>query len=344
MTDSIGPLKVSTAESGPIDGDRVGEELRHGLRAGDEAGERDQDDQRREQRQDRVVRERGGPVVELVLLELGQRALERRDPAVLRKIGGGCGCLRHGIGVTGGPGKRNRCGSRDDSHPARRMPSTPEGGWTRKKSRIHSVSPAMESRVPARMFREGSPHMTRRTAVAALATVAAFGVAAAPAAAAKKNEIRIVGGTKFKAGKYVKDDVRFKPRPVSVKSGATVKVVNKGLGARAAHDLLRREEVRCPRASSSRAARSSRRSSPRMRPIRRPRTSASSRSTTASASRTTRPACSRSTRSATRRPRATRSSSRPAQGTSFKVTAKKGSTLPYYCAIHPWMQGKIKVK
>ena len=28
---------------------------------------------------------------------------------------------------------------------------------------------------------------------------------------------------------------------------------------------------------------------------------------------------------------------------SFKVTAKKGSSLYYYCAIHPWMQGKLKV-
>jgi plastocyanin len=28
---------------------------------------------------------------------------------------------------------------------------------------------------------------------------------------------------------------------------------------------------------------------------------------------------------------------------SFKVTAKKGSTLPFFCAIHPWMQGKLKV-
>jgi plastocyanin len=28
----------------------------------------------------------------------------------------------------------------------------------------------------------------------------------------------------------------------------------------------------------------------------------------------------------------------------FKVTAKKGATLPYYCAVHPWMQGKISVK
>ena len=71
--------------------------------------------------------------------------------------------------------------------------------------------------------------MTRRIPVAAIAAVAALGVAAAPAAAAKKNEIRIVGGTKFKAGKYVKDDVRFKPMNVTVKSGATVNVVNKGL-------------------------------------------------------------------------------------------------------------------
>ena len=27
-----------------------------------------------------------------------------------------------------------------------------------------------------------------------------------------------------------------------------------------------------------------------------------------------------------------------------KVSAKKGTTLYYLCAIHPWMQGKIKVK
>ena len=27
----------------------------------------------------------------------------------------------------------------------------------------------------------------------------------------------------------------------------------------------------------------------------------------------------------------------------FKVTAEKGSKLPYYCAVHPWMQGKITV-
>ena len=29
---------------------------------------------------------------------------------------------------------------------------------------------------------------------------------------------------------------------------------------------------------------------------------------------------------------------------SFKVTAKAGSKLFYFCAVHPWMQGKITVK
>ena len=28
---------------------------------------------------------------------------------------------------------------------------------------------------------------------------------------------------------------------------------------------------------------------------------------------------------------------------SFKVTAKKGSRLYFFCAIHPWMQGKLTV-
>ena len=32
------------------------------------------------------------------------------------------------------------------------------------------------------------------------------------------------------------------------------------------------------------------------------------------------------------------------KSTKFVVTAESGSTLPYFCAIHPWMVGKIKVK
>ena len=36
---------------------------------------------------------------------------------------------------------------------------------------------------------------------------------------------------------------------------------------------------------------------------------------------------------------------RPGEKTiTFKVTAEKGTKLSYFCAVHPWMQGKIKVK
>ena len=35
----------------------------------------------------------------------------------------------------------------------------------------------------------------------------------------------------------------------------------------------------------------------------------------------------------------------PAKGkVTFKVTAKKGTTLSFVCAVHPWMLGQIKVK
>ena len=34
----------------------------------------------------------------------------------------------------------------------------------------------------------------------------------------------------------------------------------------------------------------------------------------------------------------------PGSTAKVKITAKKGTTLSYLCAVHPWMQGKIKVK
>ena len=33
----------------------------------------------------------------------------------------------------------------------------------------------------------------------------------------------------------------------------------------------------------------------------------------------------------------------PGESVSAQVTAPAGSTLPYLCAIHPWMQGEIEV-
>jgi plastocyanin len=34
----------------------------------------------------------------------------------------------------------------------------------------------------------------------------------------------------------------------------------------------------------------------------------------------------------------------PKQSVQLKITAKAGTTLTYFCAVHPWMNGKIEVK
>ena len=71
--------------------------------------------------------------------------------------------------------------------------------------------------------------MTRRKTVALVATaalgVSALGVGAA--SAASKNRIDVVGGTSIKPGQSVTDDQHFTPQDLEVKSGATVKLVNK---------------------------------------------------------------------------------------------------------------------
>jgi hypothetical protein len=66
-------------------------------------------------------------------------------------------------------------------------------------------------------------------AVAASAALGLFAVGSVGTAVAKpkKNQIRIVGGFQIKIGKFVKDDQRFQSPKGKVKSGATVKVVNK---------------------------------------------------------------------------------------------------------------------
>ena len=68
--------------------------------------------------------------------------------------------------------------------------------------------------------------MNRRFAVA-IAVTAALGLGLAPAAGAAKNDIRIVGGVVVKPGKFVKDNQRFAPVNKTVKSGSTVRLVNR---------------------------------------------------------------------------------------------------------------------
>ena len=189
--------------------------------------------------------------------------------------------------------------------------------------------------------RKGHPLIKRRLAVAAAAT-ATLGLALAPvASAAKKNEIRIVGGTKFKAGLYFKDDVRFKPRATVVKSGATVNVVNKSTDKDAPHTISFVEKKFLPKSFEA----------PALGPLGAahafneqtgdvgffqvndgvgvPNDQAGVLEVNSLG---------------TDQVAGDSQFIAPGQGTSFKVTAEKGSRLFYFCAVHPWMQGKITVK
>jgi plastocyanin len=181
-----------------------------------------------------------------------------------------------------------------------------------------------------------------KIAVAATAAIgmAAGGVASA-GAAAKKNEIRIEGGTEFKAGKYVKDAVHFAPANIAVKSGATVTVKNRGTDP-APHTISFVKKKYLPK-SFDVAVNDKLLEAHQVDPT----------------NEEAPPGVLIVDNGAAVPPGGTLQADTgftpdvagdsafiaPDQKTfSFKVTAKKGSKLYYFCAIHPWMQGKITVE
>ena len=186
--------------------------------------------------------------------------------------------------------------------------------------------------------------LQRRLAVGVAATaalgLAATGVATTAGAAIPKNEIRIVGGEDFKAGKYVKVDMRFKPLNRAVKSGATVTLRNRGeipephtitfvkkrfmptsFDVAVEEKLLEAHQVdQTPDAPPGVLVVDNGAAVP---PGGTLQADTGFTPTTAGDS----------------------AFIAPDQKTfKFEVTADAGSTLFYYCAIHAWMQGKIKVK
>lgn len=180
--------------------------------------------------------------------------------------------------------------------------------------------------------------MTRRSTVAALVAVAALGVAAAPAAA-KKNEIVIKGDFKWRAGKGVVDTQRFTPLKVAVKSGATVTVRNKSK-APDPHTITFIENSLMPDGFESpivgatfAAHQPGGEEAPPIIKLDDGVAAADQAAPLAVNTLGTLEAAGDSEFMA------------PGQkSTKFVVTADKGSTLPYFCAIHPWMIGKINVK
>lgn len=183
--------------------------------------------------------------------------------------------------------------------------------------------------------------MHRRLAVATAATVA-LGLAALPPAvgAVKKNEIRIVGGIVVKPGKFVKDDQRFKAATTTVKSGATVRLVNKAK-TEDPHTITFVEKKFLPEMFESGLEEQllaahqvdpNNQEAPPGAPVVDNGVAVPEGGTLEVDTMFNKTVNGDSAFIA------------PGQKSlSFKVTADKGSKLFYFCAIHPWMQGKLKV-
>jgi plastocyanin len=185
--------------------------------------------------------------------------------------------------------------------------------------------------------------MNRRLKVALTAT-AALGLAAigfVPAAdAAPKKKITIKGGPFYKPGVSIGDNVRFN-RTTVVKSGGTVKIVNKSGEEVGPHTVSLLKNSALPKTLAQAeecfefkgacgplvAAHEVDPANPEAPPGR-------FLFDTGDAGFDT---------MGDRQSAGDSLFMAPGQGGSIKVTAKKGTTLTYFCAVHPWMQGKIKV-
>jgi plastocyanin len=187
--------------------------------------------------------------------------------------------------------------------------------------------------------------MHRRTAaaVAAVAALGASAVAVAPASAAK-NTITLKGGTVFKAGKFVKDNQRFVAPSNKVKSGATVKVVNK-TKSHEPHTLTFIEKKFIPTSFDvNEALMGNIFTAHQVDPTDE---EAPPGAFTVDDGQELADGATWEVDSAFSDTSALGDSAfiAPDQnGPSFQVTAAKGSTLYYFCAIHPWMSGKLRVK
>jgi plastocyanin len=177
-------------------------------------------------------------------------------------------------------------------------------------------------------------------AVAALGLSAA-GVATTAGAADKKNQIRIVGGTTVKPGEYVKDDVRFTPANTTVKSGSKVTLLNRGKDRQEPHTISFIEKRYLPKRFETPV-------DAKLREAHQVDPNNEEAPPGVPVVDNGQPVPEGGTLNVDTMftPNVAGDSAfiAPNQKSfSFKVTAKKGSKLYYYCAVHPWMQGKITV-
>ena len=174
--------------------------------------------------------------------------------------------------------------------------------------------------------------MIRKTAVVALGL---FALAAGPATAAtpKKNTITAVGGMKLKANEYITDDQRWDANAYAIKSGATVTLRDKTEDNQP-HSLslikkLPKTPAQIMGCEACGPLMAAHEANPETGEVGKPLVEAGAEGFDTGGDKT---AAGDSIYLA------------PKAKVTFKVTAAKGSTLNFVCAVHPWMLGKIKVK
>ena len=174
--------------------------------------------------------------------------------------------------------------------------------------------------------------MIRKTAVVALGL---FALAAGPAHAAtpKKNTITAIGGMKLKANEFITDDQRWDANVYEIKSGATVTLRDKSEDNQP-HSLslikkLPKTPAQIMGCEACGPLMAAHEANPETGAVGKPVVEAGGEGFDTGGDKTA----------------AGDSIYLPPKGkVTFKVTAAKGSTLNFVCAVHPWMLGKIKVK
>lgn len=174
--------------------------------------------------------------------------------------------------------------------------------------------------------------MIRKTAVVALGL---FALAAGPATAAtpKKNTITAVGGMKLKANEFITDDQRWDANVYEIKSGATVTLRDKSEDNQP-HSLslikkLPRTPAQIMGCEACGPLMAAHEANPETGEVGKPVVEAGAEGFDTGGDKT-------AAGDSIYLP--------PKSKVTFKVTAAKGSTLNFVCAVHPWMLGKIKVK
>jgi hypothetical protein len=188
--------------------------------------------------------------------------------------------------------------------------------------------------------------LNRRLTVAIAATAAfglsAAGVVASAGAAIPKNHMRIVGGVQVKLGKYVKDNQRFKVPARAIKSGSVVTLENRAT-TEDPHTISFTEKRYLPGTDFDTPVfpiLGQAHGVPADNPEGDPTILVVDNGAAV-------PPGGMLEVDTPFTPTSAGDSAVVAPGQKelkFKVTAAKGSSLFFFCAIHPWMQGKLTVK